>query len=142
MPLGLSKNYELRSPLHPALQDDCRTDFIHEGFVAASHSPDSALEHRAMSNHAGITFVPHLDGDFREGGLQLVYEPLHPRQVVTVSSVCLARQSHHKAFHVFASHIVLQKSHQARCLHRGQSSCDNLQRVRHSQTGATDPIID
>lgn len=127
--------------LHPPLQDDCGAHLIHEGFVAACHLSDAALQDGLLGQDACVAFVPHIDRHCRKGLLQLGHESLNPGQVLAVPSVCLLRHSHHEAFHVFSREIASQVSHQLRCLHCCKTAGDNLQRVRHSQTGATDPIV-
>ena len=128
-------------PFHPSLQDDRGTHLIHQGFVAACHFADATLQDGLLSQYAGIAFVPHIDRHRRECLLQLRHEGLHSGQVLAVTPVRLLGQSYHKALHRFLREVILQERQQLGCLDSGQPAWDNLQRVRHSQTGATDPVV-
>ena len=127
--------------LHPPLQDDCSAHLIYEGFVAAGHFADATLQDSLLGQNAGVALVPHIDGYRWESLLQLCHEGLDARQVLAIPSVCLSGQTHHETFHLFPGKVVFQVGQKLWRFHRCQTSRNNLQRVRHSQTGATDPVV-
>ena len=71
--------------LHPSLQDDARTYLVYQSFVLTRLLPQSALQHRLVSQHTGVAFVPHLHRYVWYCFLQLLYKGFHSRQIVTVS---------------------------------------------------------
>ena len=110
---------DISGDLHPALQDDACTNLVHQRLVLSCFLSQSSLEHRLMRQHTGITLVPHLYRNVRYCFLQLPHECFHSRKIVTIASVGLLWQSHHKAFHLFLRHIALEKLHQLMRLHGG-----------------------
>ena len=127
--------------VHPSLQDDYSTDFIHQCLVTSGHLAQTTLEHGLMGQHTGVPLVPHVQRNVRELLLQSVGECHYSRQVVTVTPIRLLGESQYKSLHGLACHISLDEIHQLRCGHCGQSSRYYLQRVRHSQTCTTDPVV-
>ena len=123
------------------MQDDCSAHFIDECFVAARHLAYAALQDCLLGKDAGVALVPHVDRDGRERLLQLSDEGFHSRKIVAVPTVCLLRKAYDEAFHLFPRKVVLQVGKQSGRLDCSKPARNNLQRVRHSQAGATNPII-
>ena len=126
---------------HPPLQDDGGRDFIHQGLVATGHLADAALKHGVVSHDAGVAFVPPGDRNLRKEALQLGNEAFNILQVVTFAPVGLHGSAHNKTLNWLTPDIVLNVGQQLARIHRGQAIGDNLQRVRHSQTCTTDPVV-
>ena len=86
-------NYGERSQGHNSIiaAEDGRTYLVYQSFVLTRLLPQSALQHRLVSQHTGVAFVPHLHRYVWYCFLQLLYKGFHSRQIVTVSPVGLLR---------------------------------------------------
>lgn len=128
-------------PLHPSLQDDGGTDFVHQCLVLTSLAPYATVQHGPVCQHAGITFVPPLHRDIGESNGQLIDKSLDARQILAVQAICLFGQAHHKPLYGFLGNIFPQEFHQGSGLHRSQPPGDDLTRVSNRQAGALFAVI-
>lgn len=134
-------NGGLDLPLEPSLQNNASAYLVDQGLVLACLLADAAGQHGLVGHHAGVALVPPVDGNVGQGLAELTYKTAYARQIVAVLTVGLARQSHYKSLHGFALDVILQKLQQFSCVDGGQPIGYYLQRVRHSNSCATDPVI-
>ena len=71
------------------------------GFLA-----DTTLEHRLMSKHTCIAFIPHVYGNIRKQYCKFVHKITDTRQVVTVFPVCLFGQTNNETFYRLLLQII------------------------------------
>lgn len=134
-------NGGLNLPLEPSLQDDAGAYLVDQGLVLACLLADATGQHSLVSHHAGVALVPPVDGNVGQCLAELTHETAYARQIVAVLTIGLARQSYHETLHGFALDVVLQKLQQLSRVDGGQPIGYYLQRVRHSNSCATDPVI-